>query len=577
MLVALACAPVASAQSSSPAFRVHAEQALDFASLPSIARGGMYYAYSFSPSGKLLLRYVPEITDSVFAVDQSGAPPRLILRVGDVLPEFDSLVVRSFGQETIDNAGIVRIRISLAPSINSVPTNSGVMEMLPDGTKRYILSRGTAVAGIPGATLNTLPAVYVACNAEGWMTAQAVIEGEGITPLNNRVIMLLSPSGEQSVLARLGAQVSGFPSGWTHAPDFMEGFLVPNETAVPLLRGQSSLSRTLVQSRVRLPGTSRTIWQIGSDQSPLAPLLTPLLMLPGIEELALVNDFAIHSVREDGRFVGIAQGVTNDGESQAVLVAGTPDSMRTVARVGDVVTLPFGQAVITRFDTQDFHAPASRTTSGAQTGELIASVYLNAPLTGPTLLRFVPGQAPQPIAIPGNTRLGSQNMQRISTLFTNDEGKAMFSAVLEGGGIAMVGWSPQQGIELIAMGGRSPFIAGGAQSVEVVGRAVHSYAMPARSSLADGRFVIRTYNSCSPQPCSSSGVYFVHVGGCFDLDFNNDGLAPDDADLVDYLRVLAGGTCGTGLCDPLDFNNDGIFPSDDDLAAFLRVLAGGAC
>jgi hypothetical protein len=73
----------------------------------------------------------------------------------------------------------------------------------------------------------------------------------------------------------------------------------------------------------------------------------------------------------------------------------------------------------------------------------------------------------------------------------------------------------------------------------------------------------------------------VRVGGCVpacnSIDFNNDGLFPDDADLIDFLNVLAGGACGTGACDGIDFNNDGLFPDDADLAAFLRVLAGGAC
>ena len=30
-------------------------------------------------------------------------------------------------------------------------------------------------------------------------------------------------------------------------------------------------------------------------------------------------------------------------------------------------------------------------------------------------------------------------------------------------------------------------------------------------------------------------------------------------------------------CDSIDFNNDGLFPDDADLVAFLTVLAGGAC
>jgi hypothetical protein len=65
--------------------------------------------------------------------------------------------------------------------------------------------------------------------------------------------------------------------------------------------------------------------------------------------------------------------------------------------------------------------------------------------------------------------------------------------------------------------------------------------------------------------------------GCDSIDFNGDGLFPDDADLVNFLAVLAGGACSTGTCNDIDFNNDGLFPDDSDLIAFLRVLAGGNC
>jgi hypothetical protein len=64
---------------------------------------------------------------------------------------------------------------------------------------------------------------------------------------------------------------------------------------------------------------------------------------------------------------------------------------------------------------------------------------------------------------------------------------------------------------------------------------------------------------------------------CDSIDFNNDGLFPDDADLVDFLAVLGGAACSTTSCNSIDFNNDNLFPDDADLLAFLRVLAGGAC
>jgi hypothetical protein len=63
--------------------------------------------------------------------------------------------------------------------------------------------------------------------------------------------------------------------------------------------------------------------------------------------------------------------------------------------------------------------------------------------------------------------------------------------------------------------------------------------------------------------------------GCDSIDFNNDGLFPDDTDLVEFLAVLAGSPCDA--CNDIDFNNDGLFPDDSDLLAFLRVLAGGDC
>jgi hypothetical protein len=47
---------------------------------------------------------------------------------------------------------------------------------------------------------------------------------------------------------------------------------------------------------------------------------------------------------------------------------------------------------------------------------------------------------------------------------------------------------------------------------------------------------------------------------------------------VDFLAVLAGGVCSTEpafVCGSIDYNNDGLFPDDQDLVDFLVVLAGG--
>ena len=62
---------------------------------------------------------------------------------------------------------------------------------------------------------------------------------------------------------------------------------------------------------------------------------------------------------------------------------------------------------------------------------------------------------------------------------------------------------------------------------------------------------------------------------CDDIDFNNNGVFPEDQDVVDFFDVLAGGSCP--FCADIDFNNNGVFPEDQDVIDFFNVLAGGAC
>ncbi len=94
-------------------------------------------------------------------------------------------------------------------------------------------------------------------------------------------------------------------------------------------------------------------------------------------------------------------------------------------------------------------------------------------------------------------------------------------------------------------------------------------------------YLIRTGGYFSAQGFGTLTIGFVpDATGCDSIDFNRDGLFPDDLDLLDFLSVLAGGACSTAPdpdCSDLDFNNDGLFPDDTDLIAFLTVLAGGDC
>jgi hypothetical protein len=71
------------------------------------------------------------------------------------------------------------------------------------------------------------------------------------------------------------------------------------------------------------------------------------------------------------------------------------------------------------------------------------------------------------------------------------------------------------------------------------------------------------------------------IVACDSIDFNQNGVFPEDQDVIDFFDVLAGGTpatCDAVLgCQDIDFNNDGVFPSDQDVIDFFNVLAGGTC
>ena len=85
--------------------------------------------------------------------------------------------------------------------------------------------------------------------------------------------------------------------------------------------------------------------------------------------------------------------------------------------------------------------------------------------------------------------------------------------------------------------------------------------------------VVGPYNHASADNIS----FLLRPAPCSDIDFNNDGLFPDNADLEDLLRVFGGGQCSTGNCDPIDFNGDGLFPDNQDLEDFFEVFGGGVC
>ena len=99
------------------------------------------------------------------------------------------------------------------------------------------------------------------------------------------------------------------------------------------------------------------------------------------------------------------------------------------------------------------------------------------------------------------------------------------------------------------------------------------------NSTATGNNVIISVLASSP---GQAEIHFALatslVGtGCGDIDFNNDGVWPDERDVIDFFDVYSGAPCPTLRCDTLDFNRNGVTPEDQDVIDFFNVLAGGTC
>ncbi len=85
--------------------------------------------------------------------------------------------------------------------------------------------------------------------------------------------------------------------------------------------------------------------------------------------------------------------------------------------------------------------------------------------------------------------------------------------------------------------------------------------------------------SFGPDPVTGVANFVAELRqrGCDSIDFNGNGVFPEDQDIIDYFVVLAGGQCSTDTCSDIDFNNNGVFPEDQDIVDYFSVLAGGPC
>jgi hypothetical protein len=81
-------------------------------------------------------------------------------------------------------------------------------------------------------------------------------------------------------------------------------------------------------------------------------------------------------------------------------------------------------------------------------------------------------------------------------------------------------------------------------------------------------------NACGESVRPRISAIFV-ASQCNSIDFNQNGVFPEDQDVIDFFNVLSGADCPA--CNDIDFNNNGVFPEDQDVIDFFTVLAGGSC
>jgi hypothetical protein len=260
-----------------------------------------------------------------------------------------------------------------------------------------------------------------------------------------------------------------------------------------------------------------------------------------------------------------------------------------IAKTGSQAQTPFGSVTFAQVGV----GVTNMTINAA--GDVLFIAGADIPTIGSTsALWFAPsgGGLPQLVAAQGEVVPGTTyTLTTVSTAgFGIDSSGRVVLAVtgtLTDGGVPVRGivkWSSAGGLTRYAIAAIDRVVLG-PNNVRQLSDVFLTISIPGgsgyapRKAIADDGFFVWQAVWAGGESALVAGQLGVL---CDTIDFNRDGLFPDDNDIVDFLSVLAGGPCsndppaGTG-CGDIDFNNDGLFPSDDDLVGLLRVLAGGEC
>jgi hypothetical protein len=325
-----------------------------------------------------------------------------------------------------------------------------------------------------------------------------------------------------------------------------------------------------------------TLQTLLANESGIHELIRPGQPAPGFPGFSIFGHMQSCAVAPDGT-CAIAARLAPGTPVYAAVWMGTPGSMAPVLREGELLVPQVGPPLrVSLLPLQN-----SQQLRFSSAGSVDAVVMLEPPINTPGpwsigIVRCSIGEPPRVIfdsresirnipeatispfghtySVPGDKRIVfAANLFRpgqptCTALITQDEGGAPY-AVIVGGSTA----SHQDG------------------TVRTLPRSLSSFGSEPGSSLwmtESGHIAI--HHSFAD---GSTGIVTASVlpAQCGDLDFNNDGLYPDNTDLTHFLAVFGGAACPTHRCDSIDFNRDGLFPDNADISAFFSVFGGGPC
>ncbi len=451
-------------------------------------------------------------------------------------------------QVDVNNAGQVVFNSQLTGgdtvTSGAGQNNSGVWIGSP-GNVQMVMRQGQnnvpglndIVTGLPDPTLQLGAATTFGMKLNG--LGQVVLPnklrvGSGATPVttNDDDVLLTTIGGSLRCIARQGEQAPGLPAGYTFKTGASSPFSPLSNTPI---NNAGSIHVFATLGGLAIPGVddfvlyryNGGVWTIVWRSENLAPVTGSVLAGSKFASLNLGNTRA-----NNAETLAVAGFLRQDASLETPITANNDDVL---------YIFPVGQ-------------PA----------QLV--VRAGDPMN-------LPGFPPDAVWIYESAQAGAG---------FNNLGQYAFPARFTGTGItpgvndvAVFIWDPVQGVQLVAKTGEqydNPLTMALATQVTIDCRGNGEGGSAGFSDT--GWLALRISDNIGNQIVYRAKVN-PPVAGCDDIDFNNNGVFPEDQDVVDFFDVLAGGNCP--LCNDIDFNNNGVFPEDQDVVDFLNVLAGGQC